>query len=236
VPMFLFAQTAPTWPLRGLGPTAVAGLLIHSTGLLAGHRLTILVGGGLLAIAGTLVVVQLGLWFHHRVRRIVDPAVGYLIAAAGFLAVTIVAGVLRLTGSFDPRGWAAYAVLVLLGWCLLFTVGISHRIVPFLSWLHLFGGKSRGAHAPPVTALVHTQAAWVSLALLVVGVGSMAVAIQLGQPTAAWFGGAGVAAGIFLIGGQAARGLWLWRRTPLDPPPERSTPPRPPGRTLEVLT
>ncbi|MCL4866393.1 MAG: hypothetical protein KJZ47_10890, partial [Gemmatimonadales bacterium] len=237
VPMFLFAQTAPTWPLTGFGPVAVGGLLLHASGLLLGHQGLSTVGGASLVLAGSLLVLQVGLWFRHRARREVDPGIGYLLAGTGFLLGTIVLGVLRLSaGGFDPRGWAAYAVVALLGWCTMFTLGVAHRIVPFLSWLHLFGGMSRGAHAPPVTALVHRPLAWASLGLIATGTATLAAGISLGMTGLAVTGGLSLAAGTLAIAAQVVRGFQLWRATPRDPASPPPPSPRPTGRPLEVLS
>ncbi len=236
VPMFLFAQTAPAWPLRWIGPLASAGLLAQAVGLVFAIRLPTLAGGLLLGLAGALLLIQLGYWFRHRARRAVDPAVGYLLAAGGFLAVLLPTGLaLLVRDGLDPRHWAAYGILALLGWCTLFTLGVAHRIVPFLTWLHLFGGMKRGAHAPPVTALVHRGVAWATLAAWVVGVLAMAGAVLAGHAAVALLGGMLVAVAAAGVAAQFGRGVVLWLGTPRDPDPLPSTG-RPPGRPLEVLS
>ncbi len=235
VPMFLFAQTAPTWALGWIGPLAAAGLVVQSAGLLLSRRPLTMAGGGLLAAAGLLLLVQLAYWFHHRARREVDPAAGFLGAAAGFLVGTMGLGIwLLAAGQFDPRIWAAYGLVALPGWATLFTLGVAHRIVPFLAWLHLFGGRGRGAHAPPVTALVHRGLAWATLAAWVTGTGLMAAAVLAAHPALATLGGVLLAAGAAGLGAQLGRGVQLWRATPVDPPfPSPAA--RDPGRPLEVL-
>lgn len=236
VPMFLFAQAAPSWPLRWIGPLAAVGLPVQAVGLAFGIPLPTLAGGGLLGLAGGLLLVQFGYWFRHRARRAIDPAAGYLFAAAGFLALMLANG-LALLGrdGFDPRHWASYGIVALLGWSTLLTLGIAHRIVPFLSWLHLFGGMARGAHAPPVTALVHRGLAWSTLAAWAIGVPVMAGAVLAGHAALATLGGVLVAAAAAGVAAQVGRGVLLWRATPLDPeiipPTSRST-----GRPLEVLS
>ena len=196
----------------------MVGLLVQATGLLLDSSPLTVLGGLALVAAGGLWLVQLALWFRHRARREIDPGIAYLMAGTGFLGTGIVLGAVRLTaGGFDPRAWAAYAVVVLVGWCTLFTLGIAHRIVPFLSWLHLFGGMSRGTHAPPVTALVHRGMAWASLALLAVGTTLTAVGIHRGDAPIAGFGGLALAGGVLLVAAQFGRGYWLWRSTPPDP-------------------
>jgi len=235
VPMFLFAQTAPTRALAWIGPLAAAGLLVQSAGLLLSVRPVTVAGGALLAASGILLLFQLSLWFRHRARREVDPAAGFLGAAAGFLVATLGLGAwLLAAGRFDPRTWAAYGLVALLGWATLFTLGVAHRIVPFLAWLHLFGGMGRGVQAPPVTALVHRGLAWTTLACWAAGTALMAGAVLAGHPALATLGGLLVAAGAAGIGTQLGRGVRLWRGTPEDPPlPSPAA--RAAGRPLEVL-
>lgn len=237
VPMFLFAQTAPSWPVRVIGPVAVVGLLVQAVGLVWSMPWATVTGGLLVAVAGLLIVLQLGLWFHHRSQRTVDHATAHLLASAVFLTASIVAGLALLfsTGRFDPRGWAAYGLLGILGWMTLFTVGIAYRIAPFLSWLHLFGGMGRGAHAPPARALVHRGLAWSALACFSGGVLLTAIGVQLGRPGMAFSASLLVAAGAAGVAGQVIRGFLLWRGTPQDPHPVRE-PVRPQGRQLQVLT
>lgn len=237
VPMLLFAQQAPTWPLRLIGPVGGLGLLVHAAGLLGSLGWVITTGGVLVGTAGLLLIGQLGLWFRHRARRGIDPAVGHLLLAGSFLVVVVMAGfrLLFASGPFDPRAWAAYGLLGILGWLLPFTLGVAHRIVPFLSWLHLFGGRGRGAHAPPAQALVHRGVAWAALASWGAGVAVLVLSVQAGDEPMARVGAALVAAAAAGQGAQVLRGAWLWRETPSDPDPGSSSP-RPAGRPLEVLS
>ena len=237
VPMFLFAQTAPNWPVRVIGPVAVVGLLVQSVGLIWTIPWVTLAGGLLVAVAGSLIVLQFGLWLHYRSQRRVDHATAHLVASAAFLAATIVAGLVLLfsTGRPDMRAWAAYALLGVFGWMTLFTVGIAYRIAPFLIWLHLFGGMGRGTHAPPAKALVYRPLAWAALVCLGSGVILMVIGVQRGHTTLALSGAILVAAGAAGVAAQVVRGFLLWRGTPSDPQPVHE-PVRPQGRQLQVLT
>lgn len=236
VPMFLFAQAAPTGALRWILPLTAAGLLVQAGGLVFAIEGASLTGGAVLVAAAVLILVQFGYWIRYRTRQPLDPAVGYLLVAVGFLATAAVLGV-ELLGAerFEPRRWAAYGMVSLLGWCTLFTLGIAHRIVPFLSWLHLFGGMARGAHAPPVAALVHRRLAWATLATWGAGIITMALGVRAGQVATATTGGGLVAAAGVGVAAQLVRGVLLWRATPRDP--ETVSPIGPSaGRPLEVLS
>jgi len=236
VPMFLFAQTAPTWPLRWILPLAAAGLVVQSVGLVLTLPPAVSAGGALLVGAAALILTQFGYWIRHRTGQPIDPAIGYLLVAIGFLATAVVLGV-ELLGAdrLEPRRWAAYGMVSLLGWCTLFTLGIAHRIVPFLSWLHLFGGMARGAHAPPVTALVHRELAWATLVAWSAGVILLAIGVRTGQAAIATVGGLLVLAAAIGVATQLVRGVLLWRGTPPDPEIVSSTG-RSAGRPLEVLS
>lgn len=238
VPMFLFAQAAPQWPVRLIGPIAALGLMVHAIGLVWSVPWATLVGGVLVATAGALIVLQLALWVRYRSRRAMDHATMHLVVAAIFLLATVAAGLALLfaTGRFNPRAWAAYGLIGILGWLTVFTIGIAYRIAPFLSWLHLFGGLGRGAHAPPVSALVHPGLAWTALLSLATGIAICAVGILSGQAPMATVGALLVAAGVVGVMGQLVRGYLLWRATPHDPQPTIPEPARPSGRQLQVFS
>lgn len=236
VPMFLFAQQAPAWPLRLIGPLAAAGLLVQAVGLVWSLVIPTVAGGLLAAVAGGLLVVQLSLWLGHRAQRRLDVSGAHLVAATVFLAAAIIGGLIMLLspGGFDPRAWAAYGLVGILGWMTLFTIGMAYRIAPFLSWLHLFGGMGRGAHAPPASTLLHRGLAWASLAALTAGVGTTAAAILTGSAPVTRSGACLIALGALGVAGQLVRGFVRWHATPQDPAHPRE-PIRPTGRTLQVL-
>jgi hypothetical protein len=237
VPMFLFAQQAPQWPVRVIGPMAAAGLLVQATGLIWSLSWATVAGGLLVAAAGALIVLQMALWLHHRARKAPDHATIHLAVATGFLLAAIVAGLLLLfaTGRFNPRAWTAYGLIGMLGWMTIFTLGIAYRIVPFLSWLHLFGGMGRGAHARPAHLLVHRGLAWVTLLSFTFGTLSCALGVLRGQAFAATTGAILILLGALGVAGQLLRGWLLWRATPRDPHPA-SEPSRSQGRPLPVLS
>lgn len=237
VPMFLFAQQAPQWPVRVIGPVAAAGLLVQAAGLIWSVGWATVAGGLLVAAAGALIVLQMALWLHHRTRRAMDHATMHLVVATAFLSATVVAGLLLLfaTARFNPRAWAAYGLVGMLGWMTVFTLGIAYRIAPFLSWLHLFGGMGRGAHAPPAQALVHRGLAWVTLLSLSSGTLAAALGVFRGQAITTLTGAILVLLGALGVAGQFLRGWLLWRATPRDPHPAPQ-PSRPQGRPLQVLS
>jgi hypothetical protein len=100
------------------------------------------VGWALAALASALWVAQLALFLRSRVRPESDP--GLRLAALATL--------------FLPAAWALLAIardplpfvgLLLVGWLSLFTLGIYHRVVPFLVWFARFAGDAgRGTGAP----------------------------------------------------------------------------------------
>ncbi|HET8649047.1 MAG TPA: hypothetical protein VFL95_03325, partial [Gemmatimonadales bacterium] len=110
-----------------------------------------------------------------------------------------------------PEWWAAYAIVALLGWLVLLTVGVLYRILAFLSWLHLSGGRKVGDRRIEVADLTRRRWAWMSLITWIIGVLAATVGLALGRPPVAQTGAALVAAGVALVLAQVARAALILR-------------------------
>ena len=211
LPMFLVSHGFPRWPLHWIGPLGGVGLAGFTLGQFSRSPVIILVGGGLMGVA---VLLDLYLAFHYfrrRVRRVLDPGLAHVAAAYVSLGVAVVAGNLLLLrgGGFAPRAWAAYALLVLLGWLVFLIVGVLYKILPFLTWLHLFGQKLGEGPLPTVADLTRPSWGWASLVCVLTGLAVMVPAVGLGVGTAARAGAVFFAVGVGLVIAQAARILRL---------------------------
>ena len=210
LPMFLVSHGTPEWPLRWIAPVSGAGLVLQGIGLLA--RLTPLVWiGGLLLAAGTVLYLGLALgYFRRRAAASLDPALGHVAAALAALGLAVPVGIgLLAAPTMSPRGWAAYGLLGIAGWLVLLILGVYYRILPFLTWLNLFGGGAPGMPVPSAADLVRRSWAWTSLMSLVTGLGAMAGAVLLGSAVWARAGAATYAAGVVLVLAQVLRALHL---------------------------
>jgi hypothetical protein len=181
--------------LVGLPPLTWTGALLMATGVLL-H---------LYLVRG---------YFRTRTRRRLDPGLAHMAAAFCWLALATACGLTLLAspGGFNPREWAAYGLAGLLGWLVLMIVGVYHRILPFLTWLHLFGPRVGEPDLPTVADLTRPGWGWVSLCCLVSGLALLVPSVALGAGTAARVGALAFACGVGLVLAQAVRVLALRRR------------------------
>jgi hypothetical protein len=209
LPMFLVSHGAPDWPLRWIGPLSGAGLVLQAIGLLARLPPVVWIGGLLLA-AGTVVYLGLAAGYFRRRAGPLDPALAHVAAALTALALAVPLGIgLLAAPTMSPRGWAAYALLGIVGWLVLLILGVYYRILPFLTWLNLFGGGAPGRPTPSAGDLVRRPWAWASLVLLATGLGATVSAVLLGAPSWARTGAAAYALGVALVLAQVIRALHL---------------------------
>lgn len=214
LPMFLVAHGYPEWPLRWIGPVGGTGMAVFATGQLVGVPPLTWIGALLMAAGVLLHLYLVRGYFRARTRRRLDPGLAHVAAAFCWLALATACGLTLLAspGGFNPREWAAYGLAGLLGWLVLMIVGVYHRILPFLTWLHLFGPRVGEPDLPTVADLTRPRWGWVSLGCLVSGLAVLVPSVALGAGTAARVGALGFAGGVGLVLAQAARVLALRRR------------------------
>jgi hypothetical protein len=211
LPMFLVSHGFPRWPLRWAGPLGGAGLSAFVLGQFSRLPLLILAGGLVMGLATGLYLVLAAGYFRRRLRRALDPGLAHVAVAHVALGVAVVTGALMLLAptGFAPSRWAAYALLVLLGWLVPLIVGVQYKILPFLTWLHLFGQKMGEGPLPVVADLTRPSWGWASLACLVTGVLVIVPAVAVGSAAAVTAGAAAFALGVALVLAQAGRVLSL---------------------------
>jgi hypothetical protein len=205
LPMFLVSGSGPLWPLDVIGPTAVAGLMALGTGLLLDLPLLTALGALLGAGAAGLFVGMVAGYFRRRMIRVLEPAFGHVLAGFLALALALVTGLIQLAvPGVSYRSWIVYAELTLLGWLVVFIVGVWYRLLPFLIWLHFYR-PGMGGQAPAPAELVHRGAAWVTLLLMAGGIAALVSGSALGSAPATRAGAAGFLAGSVLVAGQYLR-------------------------------
>ena len=228
LPMFLATDRVAEWPLRWIAPVASVGLLVFSAGAVLAISPLQSVGAALLLVATGLYLFLLAHYFHRRSRPGLDPALGHVAAASLLLGATTAAGMVLLLsrGGINLQRWAAYATLGILGWLVLFTLGVLYRIMPQLAWLGFYAraGNPRVRAAGDLTVATW---AWLSLWLWTGGTILVAGGCWIGATRVALCGASGVAAAAGLVAAQLVRAFYL-RRAEADVP---SIPqPAPPAR------
>jgi hypothetical protein len=174
LPMFLLTGPSPSQPLRVIGPAIVAGLLVQGAGILGGWTVATLLGSGILLAAALVTSLLLVRWWTQRHRplegglELLPTATLWLLVAAG-LGSALLFGAPR---SF--RLWEAYAAVALLGWLVHLVLAVLLRIVPHLSYIHLFG--RRGVPVP-LEEVVHRG--WARGAAIVLPIGLLVLVVGI---------------------------------------------------------
>ncbi len=191
VPMFLQSRDVPAWPRRVAPWPIGAGLVLLVGGALAGHGVVETVGGA--AIAAGIAVYLVGAWFEvtRRRARALDPAMRQLAHAHAGLAVALALGVavLALPG-VPPRLAAAYGVAAIVGWLGLLTLGVLHKVLPFLAWMHRFGARAGAPGTPTVGALTIDALGRFTATASALGTAALVAGIAVGQAPVATGGAA----------------------------------------------
>jgi hypothetical protein len=193
LPMFLLSGPAPSSPLRIIGPTIICGLVLQGVGLLGGWPLLTHLGGAVLIGAALMTLLLLSRWWTGR-NRPLEGGLELLPAATAWLAVAMGLGTaVMLSEARSFRLWAAYALAALLGWLILLVVAVLFRIVPHLSYLHLFGRQGRPV--VPVETVVHAGWARMAAVVLPLGLALLVAGVLVGRGDLARIGAFGWLAG-----------------------------------------
>ncbi|HXG44534.1 MAG TPA: hypothetical protein VNJ71_07215 [Gemmatimonadales bacterium] len=217
LPVFLGSQGHPEWPLDWIWRLAAAGLLAFAFGVMASLAPFTWIGAGLMAGAVALFLGYALGAFRHRARKPLDHAAAHLAAAFGWLAVAAGLGLgLLAVGPERPRLWVAYAMATLLGWASLLIAGVLYRVLPAITWNHLYGQLGGRPGMPRPEDLSRPAWGWWSLGLLDTALLVLLLGAALGQPLATRLGAAGYLAGTLVVFLHHARLLVLRGGRPLD--------------------
>ena len=208
LPMFLSSRDFPEWPLRWIGPAGGAGMTVFLAGQLCGVAPLTWSGALLMAGAALLYLHLAHGYFRTRAQRQLDPALSHVALGHCALALAVIAGITLLAApGFHPRGWAVYGLLAIIGWLVLFIVGVLYRILPALTWMHLFSrGKGR-QELRTAADLIRPTWAWTSLACLIAGLAVVVSGVALGSPHVARGGAVLFALGVAVVHAQVIRVL-----------------------------
>lgn len=235
IPSFLAIQPTSQTPLRWVATSAMLGLPLQSVGLIWDIAALGFIGHLLVIAAALFLATQLILWIRHRTKGSGDIIAVWFSTAVGFLILAIIVGLdLLLPAGFQPRLWIVYAILALLGWSMSITMGVVHRLVPFLCWFNLFGGMNRSPKAPVMAELIQTKVAWATWSFWAGGTAALALGAWRGWVAVSWLGSVTIAAAVGLVVVQVVRAFAIWLRSRGDTAPEAAK--RPSVRELDVLS
>lgn len=179
IPMFAYSKGHTEMPLKAaLGVWALIPVFAGLGAYLEDPYLTI--GWTLAGIGSALWVLQVMLYLRARLAKKLDPGMKL---AGGSTLLLGVAWVFYLI----TDGTISFLGLVLVGWLTLFTLGIYHRILPFLCWFLLISRPIKG-RMPKVEDLIDPKFAWVTEVLGLVGAVLWGTALFLQLPALAYVG------------------------------------------------
>jgi hypothetical protein len=165
------------------------------------------------AIGSALWIVQVARYARSRIRRERDAGLGLAAAATGLLGA---AWILILAADLPLPSVG----LLVVGWLTLFTLGIHHRVVPFLVWFLRFSGRVGRGRVPRVGELTDPRVSAFTAVGACAGVVIWTLGLALAHPLAAQ-------AGAWLLTAAAAAGLLQivpLTRTDVAPAPSGKAP------------
>lgn len=164
IPMFALSRETAQWPVRLALPFWA---LIPTAGLLSAFFPDpwTRAGWSAAAVVSILWTLQVALFMSSRIRREKDDGLLLAVVATAFLPIAW--GVLLISEK-SP----VFIALLIFGWLMLFTLGIYHRVVPFLVWFIRFSRGMGQWRLPKVKDLLNER---LSTATALLGVSGIAV-------------------------------------------------------------
>lgn len=190
---------------------AVAGLALGF-----GFALTPLIALGGAVLIAAVWLFGFDFWRMLRLRRRLplDVSQWHNIAAVGYLAVIVPAGVAAvLWGWTTPRVLAALGLAAFVGWLGQNMVGYLYKIVPFLIWQSRYAPLAGRAKVPLMRDLVHQRWAMISFWLVNTALPLATLSALFGWELALRLACAALAAGLALAAANIA-GILLPRPMP----------------------
>ena len=182
LPMFLLSHSADTrWTKRAIALLG-SGVLALCVGL--DTREPPVTWAAVLLLEGGVgcFIWQAHCFYRARVRRKIDVGMRFAGSALGFLIVSALLGAAVLArGVAHPRLATAYVMVGLLGGIVLYVVGFFYKIVPLLAWTVRYKNQMGKGTAPTVAATYSSRIAHIQLALMVLGVTSLAAGTGAGS-------------------------------------------------------
>ena len=200
LPAFLGAPAASDRRVAAVGWIAAAGLTLFTAGAVGLGTLALRAGGAVMLLAAAAHLTLLAGYFRRRTPGRFDPGLGFIaVASAAYLAATLAGAGLLLRSGPPERGWALYAVLAIIGWLVMFILGVMHRVAPRLIVLQLAGRRRSLSPEAQRAELLDARLAWAACGCTSLGLGIVTLGIGTGVPSVAVGGAIGFAMGAALV-------------------------------------
>lgn len=162
VPMFALSRGNSSLPIKALLPI---WMLIPITGVLCAFfpNPWTQVGWALAAIGSFIWAIQFYLYLKTRLRKEKDTGIHIASLATLFLLLAWISSFFLS----DPMPFVAF---ILVGWLCFFTLGIYHRVCPFLVWFVKYSRPEKGKIPPKVKDLTDPKIGLITESLVASGV------------------------------------------------------------------
>ena len=212
LPTFLVAHGNDAPRLKVILALFAAGLSAVTAGAVSGLAALTTVGAGLL-VAGAVATLELaGRWFRRKSRTLDAPLLHVATAFVGLALATAWGAVLVATDAFALRRWAAFLIALILGWLVMLVAGVMGKLVPHLSYIHLFRSMPGFGRVGDPNRLLDRRWLMVSWILLAAGAVGLPFAVDAGAvglaQVAAGIWSAGAVVTLATHGRMFARGRW----------------------------
>jgi hypothetical protein len=152
--------------------------------------------GWIAAGVGSLLwATQVGIYFKTRLRKENDPGL-YLAAGA-----TLLLGIAWVVGAMTHAP-ITFIGLIVIGWLALFTLGIYHRVIPFLIWFDRFSKNAGRGPVPKVKDLINEKLAMTTALSTLIGSLTWGIGLFLQKVSFVYFGSTLILLGCSLTLGQ----------------------------------
>ncbi len=223
IPMFALSNNPKQWPVKVALPFWIAIPILALLGAFMPQPFLTL--GWISAGIGSLLWgLQVSIYFSAKIRKEKD---GGLFIAAGATVWLILAWTLILIRSIGGFGNStSFIGALLVGWLTVFTLGIYHRVVPFLVWLRRFSDKAGRGPVVRIKDLTSERLIQFTIVLSLGGVSVWIVGLVFALEPLIYFGSTSLLAGSVSALGQIPI-LYGWKQV-------APTPPKPPFQKIDV--
>jgi len=200
LPAFLGAPAAPDRRVIAVGWMAGTGLGLFTAGAVGLGTVALRAGGAVMLLAAAAHLTLLFGYCRRRTPGRFDPGLGFIaVASTAYLAATFSGAWILLRAGPPGRGWALYAVLAILGWLVMFILGVMHRVAPRLIVLRLAGRRRSLSPGAQRAELIDARLGWGACGCSGGGLAILAWGIGTGVPSIAVAGAIGFLIGAALV-------------------------------------
>lgn len=180
IPMFALSRDPAVWPVKLALPLWASLPVLGAIGAFY-PRPVLTIAWIVAAVGSVLWIAQVVIYHRARLRRERDSGLGLALGATALLGIAWAVGVLA-------RAPVAFVGMLVIGWLTLFTLGIYHRVIPFLVWFARFARGAGKGRVPKVKELLDEKVGLATMVIALSGAVAWNAALLLGWSSLAYAG------------------------------------------------